>query len=168
MGLLPFLIYINDLALIINRVTEVILFADDTGIIISNIQPEEFKNNMNIVTKQTIDWLHSNLLALNSNKTYFLQFLNKKHNEMKIQIMVSNSVISNTTSTKCLGPTMDGTLSWKDHILDLTTKLNKACFAIRPIKSLMYVIKCFENSLLFIFPRINVVWYYILGKLLPL
>ena len=105
---------------------------------------------------------------LNSNKTYFLQFLNKKHNEMKIQIMVSNSIITNTTSTKFLGLTMDGTLSWKDHILDLTTKLNKACFAIRPIKSLMYVIKCFENSLLFIFPRINVIWYYILGKLLPL
>ena len=66
--------------------------------------------------KQTIDWLHSNLLAFNNNKTYFLQFLTKKHNEMKIQIMASNSISTNTSSTKFLGLTMDGTLSWKDHI----------------------------------------------------
>ena len=29
------------------------------------------------------------------------------------------------------------TLSWKDHIADLTSKLNKACYAIRTIKPFM-------------------------------
>jgi hypothetical protein len=112
----------------------VILFADDTSIIISNIKPEEFKNNIDLVMKQTINWFQSNLLSLNSNKTHFLQFLTKKHNEMKIQIMASNSIITNINSTKFLGLTIDCTLSWGEHILGLSSKLNKACYAIRAIK----------------------------------
>ena len=47
---------------------EVILFADDTSIIISNKNIEEFKNNLNSVIKQTINWFQSNLLSLNLSK----------------------------------------------------------------------------------------------------
>jgi hypothetical protein len=43
----------------------------------------------------------------------------------------------NMYSTTFLGLTIDSTLSWKDHIADLTSKLNKACYAIRTIKPLM-------------------------------
>jgi hypothetical protein len=32
---------------------------------------------------------------------------------------------------------MDNTLSWRDHIVELTSKLNKACYAIRVIKPFM-------------------------------
>jgi hypothetical protein len=86
---------------------------------------------------QTINWFQSNLLSLNCNKTHLLQFLTKKQNEMKIQIMVSNSIITNINSTKFLGLTVDSTLSWREHILDLTSKLNKACYTIRAIKPFM-------------------------------
>jgi len=34
---------------------------------------------------------------------------------------------------------IDNTLSWKDHIAALTSKLNKACYAIRAIKPFLYV-----------------------------
>jgi len=54
-----------------------------------------------------------------------------------IQIMSSNSKISNINSTTFLGLTVDSTLSWKDHIAKLTIKLNKACYAIRTIKPFM-------------------------------
>ena len=40
-------------------------------------------------------------------------------------------------STKFLGITIDSSISWKEHISDLTSKLNKACYAIRTIKSLL-------------------------------
>jgi hypothetical protein len=81
------------------------------------------------------DWFQSNLLTLNCNKTIFLQFLTKKNKEIKIQIIASNSIITNINSTKFLGLIIDNTLSWSDQIVALTSKLNKACYAIRAVKS---------------------------------
>jgi hypothetical protein len=46
LGLLLFLIYINDFPLTINKLASSILFADDTSIIISNANPEEFKDSI--------------------------------------------------------------------------------------------------------------------------
>ena len=77
----------------------------------------------------------SNLLTLHYDKTYFLQFLTKKQNEMQHQIVISNSIITNINSTRFLGLVIDSTLSWKDHITELTPKLNKACYVIRTLFS---------------------------------
>jgi hypothetical protein len=113
LGPLLFLVYINELSRTINKVAESILFADDTNIVISNTNLEEFKSNINLVMNQTINWFQSNLLSLNCNKTHLLQFLTKNQNEMKIQIMVSNSIITNINSIKFLDLTIDSTLSWR-------------------------------------------------------
>ena len=78
LGSLLFLIYINDFPLTINKLVDSILFADDTSIIISNTNPEEFKNIINSVMTEIMDRFQSNLLALNCNKTTFLQILTKK------------------------------------------------------------------------------------------
>jgi hypothetical protein len=61
LGPLLFRININDLALTISKLPNVILFADDTSIIISNTNPEEFKNNINSVNTEKINWFQSNL-----------------------------------------------------------------------------------------------------------
>jgi hypothetical protein len=66
-----------------------------------------------------------------------LQFLTKKHNDIKIQIIASNTIITNINSTRFLGLIIDSTFPWKDHIVELTLKLNKACYAIRAIKPCM-------------------------------
>ena len=95
LGRLLFLAYINDLVQTINKTAKVVLFADDTSILITNSNPEEFKSNIDLVMEQTIDWFHSNLLSLNSNKTHILQFRTKKSNEMMIQIKTPNSIITN-------------------------------------------------------------------------
>ena len=137
LGPLLFLIYINDFSLTISKIANPILFADDTSLIISNTSPEEFKSNISLVLIETINWFQSNLLTLNCDKTHFLQFLTKKHNEIKMQIISSNTIITSINSTKFLGLITDSTLSWKDHIAGLTSKLNKACFAIRAIKPFM-------------------------------
>jgi hypothetical protein len=92
------------------------------------------KSNVTSVLIKTINWFQSNFLSLNCDKTHFLQFLTKKHNEIKMQIITSNTIISNINSTKFLGLIIDSTLSWKAHITGLTSKLNKACYAIRAIK----------------------------------
>jgi len=68
-----------------------------------------------------------------------MQFLTEKQNERKIQIIAHNSVKANINSTKFLGLIIDNTLSWKDHIAALTSKLNKACYAVRSIKPFLSV-----------------------------
>jgi len=54
-----------------------------------------------------------------------------------MQIVSSNTIITVINSTKFLGLIIDSTLSWKDHITRLTSKLNKAWYAIRAIKPYM-------------------------------
>ena len=56
-----------------------------------------------------------------------MQFLTKKQNERKIQIITPNSINTNINSTTFLGSITDNSLSWVDHIAALTTKLNMAC-----------------------------------------
>jgi hypothetical protein len=139
LGPLLFLIYINDLSLTISKLANPILFADNTSIITSNINPEECKNNINSFMTETINWFQSNLLKLNCNKIHFLQFLTEKHNEIKMQAIASNTIITNINSTRFLGLIIDSTLSWKDHIVELTSKINKACYAIRVIKRFLFL-----------------------------
>jgi len=85
------------------------------------------------------NWFQSNILTMNCNKTHFMQFLTKKQNERKIQIIAPNSINNNINSTKFLGLIIDNSLSWKDHIAALTSTLNKACYAIRSIKLFLSV-----------------------------
>jgi hypothetical protein len=63
--------------------------------------------------------------------------LNKNNHEMNIHISYGNKLITNTHSTNFLGLIIDSTLSWKNHIDKLMSKLSSACYAIRAVKSLM-------------------------------
>ena len=64
------------------------------------------------------------MLSLNFNKTHFLQFLTKQQKKVTFQIIVPDSIIANINSTKFVGLLIDNTVSWKGHILELTSKLN--------------------------------------------
>jgi len=69
-----FLIYINDLLNVIADPSKPILFADETGIIITNTSPSKFKEDINNINDNINDWFRGNSLSLNFDKTYFLQF----------------------------------------------------------------------------------------------
>jgi hypothetical protein len=77
LGPLLFLIYINDFPLSVKKIGNPILFADDTSIIISNTNPEEFKNNIKLALNDSIKWFNSNFLTLNFDKSHLIQFFLK-------------------------------------------------------------------------------------------
>jgi hypothetical protein len=143
LGPLIFLLYINDFPKTISEISSRILFADDTSIIIANPNPTEFTKNTNQLLSYISRWFISNMLYLNYDKTYFMQFVTKKNKEIDMRVNFANKCISNISNTKFLGLTIDASMSWKVHIKELTTKINKACYAIiliKPIVSLNVLI----------------------------
>ena len=80
LGTLFFLIYINDLPTIVNLDNNMVLFADDTSIIITDTNRRDFNVNANQMFQDINTWFKGNLLTLNLNKTQYL--------ELKIIIML--------------------------------------------------------------------------------
>ena len=66
-----------------------------------------------------------------------MQFLAKTDHEIDMQVSFSNRKIATVQSLKFLGLTIDSNLTWKHHIGELTSRMDKACYAIRSIKSFM-------------------------------
>jgi hypothetical protein len=69
LGPLLFIICINDLPLKINTVSDTILFADDTSVIISKGNYDDFKQTSNFVLSHMCEWFDANQLVLHVEKT---------------------------------------------------------------------------------------------------
>ena len=79
-----FLVYINDLSKSVSDKSSPFLFVDDTSFIIVNWDEIEFKFKTNEIFNEINKWFHSNLLMLNYDETYFLEFLTKTDNEINM------------------------------------------------------------------------------------
>jgi len=98
------------------------------------------RTNLNLIPTRFNErnkWFCSNLLTLNYDKTYFLKFSTKTDYKITMQVSFGGRKIATAQSLKFLGLTIDTTLTWKHHISELTTRLNKACYAISSIKTFM-------------------------------
>jgi len=166
LGPLFFLIYTSDLPSVIpytvpNKNSSIVLFADDTSVIISEPCLVNFKRKLNIVFQIMREWFNSNFLSLNFDKTYYVQFITKNKFLNKINIEHDTKMILQTNSVKFLHITIDNTLSWKQHIDTITPKLNKACYIIR--RSKLYLSNDALKMICF-FSLSNVLWFDFLGK----
>jgi hypothetical protein len=122
-----FLLYINGLPKIVNDNIEVVLYADDTSIIITSLNPTTF--SVNKILQDINKWFTTNLLSLNADKTY-MEFVTKTSTLIDLHVMYKNKEIANTCNTKFLGLTF----SWKTHIDTILPKLSLACFTVRAVK----------------------------------
>ena len=73
---------------------------------IANHDETKFKSKINETFKEINKWFHSNLLMLNYDKTYFLQFLPKTDNEINTQVVFGNTEIATVQSLQFLGLTI--------------------------------------------------------------
>jgi protein associated with RNAse G/E len=80
-----FLIYINDLPKIVNKDNNMILFADDTTIIVTDTNRRDFHVNASQTFQDINTWFRANLLTLNLNKTQYLEFRSKNCYNNKTQ-----------------------------------------------------------------------------------
>jgi hypothetical protein len=100
LGPLLFLLYVNDLPNVISDIFNLILYADDTSLIITNSDSQMFEKDINTAILQLNRWFHSNLLLLNLEETDFLQFLTKNTNATDLHISYENKQISSIHNTK--------------------------------------------------------------------
>jgi hypothetical protein len=134
LGPLLFLIYINNLPTLINKENNIVLFADDTSVIITDTDRDDFSRQANKLFKDINTWLDKNSLNLNFNKTHYLEFRSKKQCKVNVQIEHSQKFITNTSETKFLGLIIDDILTWTQHIEHLCKKMSSACYALRYVK----------------------------------
>jgi len=73
LGPLLFLLYINDLPIHINE-AKLVLYADDTNILVTGKNEEELCTRLFVVTKQLDGWLYKNGLLVNTIKTLAMSF----------------------------------------------------------------------------------------------
>ena len=99
--------YTKDLPLIINAVSELVLFADDTSVTISSRNFEDFCSMSNLVLFHIIKLFAANNLVLNLDKTNIIKFITKNSSYTTLHIGYKEKYIKYTVNTKFLGSQID-------------------------------------------------------------
>ena len=136
LGLLLFLIYINDLPNCLQH-SHPAMYADDTNISVSGKTTKGLESSLNNELEKVHVWLTSNKLTLNVKKTEYMvigsyQRLFQITNDP--QIFIGNEKVKRVSTTKSLGIIIDEKLNRKDEIDNISNKVLKTIGMIRKIK----------------------------------
>jgi hypothetical protein len=83
---LLFLFYINDLPKAVHVKAIPILFADDTSILITSPNKNDFQLKLTTAFNIINEWLNTKLPSINFNKSYYVQFTTKNKPKSHIKI----------------------------------------------------------------------------------
>jgi hypothetical protein len=122
------------LPLSINKNNKIVLFADDTNLIISNPDPIKFRDDANKIIQHMQEWFNANQISLNWEKTHFMHFTTKNNSSRNFDIMYKEKKLTADDSVKFLGLTLDNSLTWKKHIEAIVPKLSAATFAMTVVQ----------------------------------
>jgi hypothetical protein len=115
------LLYINGLPKIKNSIStnsksKIVLFADDTSIIVTNPDPTNFTKDINTVFKNVNERFNANLLMSNFDTASYMSFITRSSSLVDLNVGNDNKQLSDTSILKFLGIVTDNTLSWKSHV----------------------------------------------------
>ena len=124
LGPLLFILYINDLA---NCCTagQIRIFADDTAVYFACSNISQFIQTASAIMKQLDKWFTSNLLTLNTDKSYYCIFRTTQNHMLALpnEIEFNNKSIKRAKRIKYLGITLDEFLDWNEHITNIKKSL---------------------------------------------
>lgn len=132
LGPLLFLIYINPLPQVINH--PMTLFADDSTVLFYSKNINNLESDINSSLVCLIEWLESNNLKINLEKTKIMNFRQRKNVAQNLNINYLGHIIEETETAKFLGLYLDCNVKWKAHIDFICKKINKISYALRMLK----------------------------------
>ena len=116
LGPLFFILYINDLPRA-SKLSELLLFADDTSIFFSHSNPKYLENVLNTELLNIDVWLRCNKLSINTQKTNYVIFSpSQRRVNHSFSLSFGGQPLTQSTVTKFLGVYLDEHLTWKHHI----------------------------------------------------
>lgn len=128
LGPLLFIIYINDLPHATNQ--PMTLFADDSTITIACKDLSLYNFDINNSLTSIISWLNNNNLKINLTKTNIMHFAQRSQNPTNIKLIQDDYVVTEATTTRFLGLTIDSRLNWKEHTDILCKKVSNLSYAL--------------------------------------
>ena len=137
LGPLLFIIYINELPVVVPKLKSII-FADDTTLFLSSSDLFQLKQDLNKELKQLSQWFESNKLSINIKKTHYMLFsLNKNVQNTQFDVKINETSIEKVSNTKFLGVYIDENLNWVPHINHVCKKLRKSVGILKKAKPLL-------------------------------
>ena len=106
----------NDLPKV-SKLTEPLLFADDTSIFFSHSNPNYLENVFNNELLNIDIWLRCNELSINVQKTNYVIFRpSQRKVNHSFSLSFGGQPLTQSSATKFLGVYLDEHLTWKYHI----------------------------------------------------
>jgi hypothetical protein len=130
LGLLLFLIYVNDIAENLLNLTR--LFADDSSLSVTSDDSKYIEMTLNIDLKTITEWADQWLVTFNPNKTEVL-FCSLIRNERPF-LYFNNIQLNNTQHHRHLGLTLSHDGTWHEHINNITNSASKIFGSMRLLK----------------------------------
>lgn len=143
-----FLVYINDLCNLNIKYGKIVSYADDTALIITAKTDSELYKNAQLDFNTVTNWLQTNLLTLNADKTKYIRFsMRKSHNNTANFSLHAHQcgnrpvnichcpIILKTCNMKYLGVIIDDTLTFRPHIENLTKRVRKLIYVFKTIRT---------------------------------
>ena len=112
-----FIIYINDFPNA-SKVFQFIMYADDTTLscCVDTIQSNNIDEVINKELRKVNNWLVTNKLSLNFNKTKYMQFHKAPKHVPHLHLQINNNEISRVETFNFLGLQVNDNLKWNTHI----------------------------------------------------
>ena len=149
LGPLLFLIFINDLPLVLQNYVVVDLYADDTMFYDFQFDIIELETNLQHALNLLRIWCRQNGMVLNTDKTKVMLITSRqKRPSMQnpvLSLTYSDIDIKMTHADKILGVHVDDNLMWNNHFQHVSKKISSYLWLLSKIRSYLSV----EHRILF-------------------
>jgi hypothetical protein len=139
LGPLLFLLYINDFPSVINSQNEIIMYADDTTLIIPAKNKTELEWKVNQQMQLVNSYCKANCLIVNGKKSQSIIFnAHQLYANLNLPTFeLDNQKIEIVKDAKFLGFLLDHKLTWKHHFKMVSSKLSTCCFILQRLRGFM-------------------------------